>query len=329
MVLGLMGGMLSRIGGEGSGVQAVLLYGERGSGLEGFAEGLARGWLGLGGREVAEDLGRVVDFQRISPFGAGRLIKSEAVTPSRGGRSDDFEEVEGSGESRGKEFDGVPVVVYFRTRPLMYPVKVVWIDQAERFQTGAANAFLKTLEELPPYGRVVLTTTEVGRVLPTIRSRCVCVAVPSVLTEDSGLADWERSFARTDGDLAFVRRHAGIYQALEELMRGLGEGPVVGAMRASDEARALAERLAKESGMGVRESQSRILEGVAGWLSRRRPGVPDAALAAVESSRHLGGNGNPGIAFDTLFGTLSLVLGGGGSPLQVYGGGYGMGGDAE
>lgn len=50
--------------------------------------------------------------------------------------------------------------------------KVVIVDEAERMSSGAQNAFLKTLEEPPPYSVIILITSYPDSLLPTIRSRC-------------------------------------------------------------------------------------------------------------------------------------------------------------
>ncbi len=50
--------------------------------------------------------------------------------------------------------------------------KVGVIVRAERMTEQAQNAFLKTLEEPPPYTLLVMTGTNLNRVLPTILSRC-------------------------------------------------------------------------------------------------------------------------------------------------------------
>ena len=50
--------------------------------------------------------------------------------------------------------------------------KVYIIDEVHMITKEASNAFLKTLEEPPPYAIFVLATTEPHRVLPTILSRC-------------------------------------------------------------------------------------------------------------------------------------------------------------
>jgi len=46
------------------------------------------------------------------------------------------------------------------------------IDKAELMRGEAANALLKTLEEPPEYGYIVLITSNENALLPTIRSRC-------------------------------------------------------------------------------------------------------------------------------------------------------------
>lgn len=50
--------------------------------------------------------------------------------------------------------------------------KIYIIDEVHMLSTSAFNAFLKTLEEPPPYAIFILATTEKHKVLPTILSRC-------------------------------------------------------------------------------------------------------------------------------------------------------------
>ncbi len=51
-------------------------------------------------------------------------------------------------------------------------IKVVIVDQAEKMNNAAANAFLKTLEEPPEGSIIILVSSQPDRLLPTIRSRC-------------------------------------------------------------------------------------------------------------------------------------------------------------
>jgi DNA polymerase III subunit delta' len=51
--------------------------------------------------------------------------------------------------------------------------KIIIIDPASLMNIIAQNALLKTLEEPPPESLIVLLTTKVGALLPTLRSRCL------------------------------------------------------------------------------------------------------------------------------------------------------------
>lgn len=62
-------------------------------------------------------------------------------------------------------------------------VRVVIIAEADRMNDSAANAFLKTLEEVPPNTYFILTTSSREKLLQTIRSRCLALHLPP-LTDD-------------------------------------------------------------------------------------------------------------------------------------------------
>ena len=62
--------------------------------------------------------------------------------------------------------------------------RIVIVDAADEMNASAANALLKSLEEPPPRGLFLLITSEPGRLLPTIRSRCRTLDVPR-LSDDS------------------------------------------------------------------------------------------------------------------------------------------------
>lgn len=68
--------------------------------------------------------------------------------------------------------------------------KVAVVYEADRLQTQAANAFLKTLEEPPADTTILLLTTRPYDLLPTIRSRCVNVRLPALLSRVED-ADWQ------------------------------------------------------------------------------------------------------------------------------------------
>ena len=58
-------------------------------------------------------------------------------------------------------------------RPYYGPYKIYLINEAEKMTVQAQNALLKTLEEPPAYGVILLLTANADELLATIRSRCV------------------------------------------------------------------------------------------------------------------------------------------------------------
>lgn len=79
------------------------------------------------------------------------------------------------------------------TEQVRYPpqsgkYKIYIIDEVHMLSQQAFNAFLKTLEEPPPYAVFILATTEKHRILPTILSRCQIfdfkrIEVPAIVAQ--------------------------------------------------------------------------------------------------------------------------------------------------
>ncbi len=59
-----------------------------------------------------------------------------------------------------------------RFAPQAGKYKVYIVDEVHMLSANAFNAFLKTLEEPPPYAIFILATTEKHKIIPTILSRC-------------------------------------------------------------------------------------------------------------------------------------------------------------
>ena len=71
-----------------------------------------------------------------------------------------------------------------RFAPQQGRYKVYIIDEVHMLSTQAFNAFLKTLEEPPPYAIFILATTEKHKILPTILSRCQIFDFKRITTND-------------------------------------------------------------------------------------------------------------------------------------------------
>ncbi len=87
--------------------------------------------------------------------------------------------------------------------------KVGIIVEAERLTENAMNAFLKTLEEPPDNTVLVLTTSNMNRILPTIISRCQVLRLGPL--SDRAVAELIRAERGLEGDKA-------------ELLAGLARG---------------------------------------------------------------------------------------------------------
>jgi DNA polymerase-3 subunit delta' len=84
-------------------------------------------------------------------------------------------------------------------RPFEGRYKIVIVDEAERMNHNAQNAFLKTLEEPPRDSVIILLSSRPESLLPTLRSRCQTVVfnplpeeiVAGLLTERGGMSTEE------------------------------------------------------------------------------------------------------------------------------------------
>ncbi len=65
-------------------------------------------------------------------------------------------------------------------KPYAGPYKIYIVDEAEKMNQQAQNALLKTIEEPPSYGIILLLTTNADAFLPTILSRCITLNLQMV-----------------------------------------------------------------------------------------------------------------------------------------------------
>ena len=97
-------------------------------------------------------------------------------------------------------------------RPYSSPYKIYIVDEAEKLTVQAQNALLKTIEEPPAYGVILLLTSNSDAFLPTILSRCVTLKlkpvkdalIRSYLMEELRVPDYQ-----ADVCVAFARGNVG------------------------------------------------------------------------------------------------------------------------
>src|SRR3982750_124725 len=77
------------------------------------------------------------------------------------------------------------LVEQVRFAPQAGKYKVYIVDEVHMLSAAAFNAFLKTLEEPPPYAIFILATTEKHKIIPTILSRCQIFDFKRITTNDT------------------------------------------------------------------------------------------------------------------------------------------------
>lgn len=97
-------------------------------------------------------------------------------------------------------------------KPYSSPRKIYIMNGGEKMTVQAQNALLKTLEEPPEYAVILILTTNVEAMLPTILSRCVVLNMKPVtdalvkkyLMEELGVPDYKANIC-----VAFARGNIG------------------------------------------------------------------------------------------------------------------------
>ena len=103
-------------------------------------------------------------------------------------------------------------------KPFSSPYKIYLVPEAEKMTEAAQNALLKTIEERPEYGVVILMTNNITALLPTIQSRCLTLefrplstaTVEAFLREQCQVPDYlaKASAAFAQGNLGKAVRYA-------------------------------------------------------------------------------------------------------------------------
>ena len=162
---------------------------------------------------------------------------------------------------------------FFHMAPSRGPYRVAIVDAVDDMNVYAANALLKTLEEPPERGVLLLVSHAPGRLVATIRSRCRRLAFQPWPTE--GVAD-------------FVRRRAGL---------------------ADDEADAVAALAKGAPGQALRlaEGQALALDATARGLVLGEPAPDNELLALADSFRGQAGQRLFDLFFERLAEALRVV----------------------
>lgn len=145
-------------------------------------------------------------------------------------------------------------------KPFSSPYKIYIVPEAEKMTEAAQNALLKTIEEPPEYGVVILLTSNISELLPTIQSRCLTLefrplstaTVEAFLREQCQVPDYlaKASAAFAQGNLGKAMRYAQSEEFIERKDR------ILSLLRSVDRMD-LSEMLAVIKDLGTRKEEVR------------------------------------------------------------------------
>jgi len=137
---------------------------------------------GVGKTTCARILAKTINCENQTKDGEA-CDKCQSCTSFNDGASMNYFELDGASNN---SVDNIrDLVDQVRFVPQTGKYKVYVIDEVHMLSSSAFNAFLKTLEEPPPYAIFILATTEKHKILPTILSRCQIFDFKRITTNDT------------------------------------------------------------------------------------------------------------------------------------------------
>ena len=137
---------------------------------------------GVGKTTCARILAKTINCENVSPEGEA-CNRCPSCVSFNEGSSLNIHELDAASNNSVDDIRALVEQVRFAPQPGKH--KVYIIDEVHMLSSSAFNAFLKTLEEPPPYAIFILATTEKHKILPTILSRCQIFDFKRITTTDT------------------------------------------------------------------------------------------------------------------------------------------------
>jgi DNA polymerase-3 subunit gamma/tau len=137
---------------------------------------------GVGKTTCARILAKTINCENKSTDGEACNI-CNSCTSFDAGTSLNIHELDAASNNSVDDIRALVDQVRFAPQAGQYKVYIV--DEVHMLSASAFNAFLKTLEEPPPFAIFILATTEKHKILPTILSRCQIFDFKRITTNDT------------------------------------------------------------------------------------------------------------------------------------------------
>ncbi|MGN6295332.1 MAG: DNA polymerase III subunit gamma/tau [Ginsengibacter sp.] len=137
---------------------------------------------GVGKTTCARILAKTINCENRTPDGEACNVCSSCISFDNGS-SLNIHELDAA--SNNSVDDIRALVDQVRFAPQAGKYKAYIVDEVHMLSASAFNAFLKTLEEPPPFAIFILATTEKHKILPTILSRCQIFDFKRITNDDT------------------------------------------------------------------------------------------------------------------------------------------------
>lgn len=139
----------------------------------------------LGNKATVKSLKAVLDKNRVKAFlfygssGTGKTTLARIIKNYLGCSDKDFYEHD---MAKAGGVDVIrDIITECRYAPIHGDYKIYLLDEAHQMSSAAANSLLKILEDCPSHVRFILCTTDPGKVITTIKTRCSRFSVAPLL----------------------------------------------------------------------------------------------------------------------------------------------------
>lgn len=165
---------------------------------------------GVGKRSLARFLAQAINCEREKTDACGVCSTCLAIS---GRRFPDVCEIEPEGQGiKIEQMRALKRTAYLH--PMLARKRIFIIDEAEKMTEEAANSLLKILEEPPAFSHIILLTSNLHLILPTILSRCQILHFVPVGKEEIRKVLTERGYPEDQARLLSLIAGGNLERAL-------------------------------------------------------------------------------------------------------------------